>query len=62
MQVQRVIAAVATGSGALVAEVGGSVWCLFPWVAVGHVRGVDLSYSQASGVGVRARLSVRGAH
>ncbi|MGX1851700.1 phosphotransferase [Streptomyces sp. NPDC055299] len=46
-----VAAPMVTGSGALVAEVGGGVWCLFPWVAGTHVRGVDLSLSQAASLG-----------
>ncbi|MFI9039433.1 phosphotransferase [Streptomyces sp. NPDC053726] len=44
-------AAVPTASGSLVAEVGGGVWCLFPWVAGSHIRGVDLSLSQAASLG-----------
>ncbi|MCX5136442.1 phosphotransferase [Streptomyces sp. NBC_00340] len=42
---------VATASGSLVAEVGGGVWCLFPWAAGVHVRGVDLSLDQAAELG-----------
>ncbi|MGW6054828.1 phosphotransferase [Streptomyces sp. NPDC055189] len=45
-------APVPTASGSLVAEVGGGVWCLFPWVAGSHLRGVDLSLSQAASLGV----------
>ncbi|WP_053680583.1 phosphotransferase [Streptomyces sp. WM4235] len=44
-------APVATGSGALAAEVAGGVWCLFPWAAGVHVRGVDLSLAQAGCLG-----------
>ncbi|MDJ0461906.1 phosphotransferase [Streptomyces sp. H27-C3] len=40
-----------TVSGALVAEVDGGVWCLFPWAAGSHLRGVDLSLSQAASLG-----------
>ncbi|MFE7038938.1 phosphotransferase [Streptomyces atratus] len=47
-----VSAPVPTGSGSLVAEVGGGVWCLFPWAAGAHLRGVDLSLSQAASLGV----------
>jgi homoserine kinase type II len=43
---------IATVSGSLVAEVGGGVWCLFPWAAGAHVRGVDLSLSQAASMGM----------
>ncbi|WP_395369330.1 phosphotransferase [Streptomyces tubercidicus] len=46
-----VAAPAVTGSGALVAEVGGGVWCLFPWVPGTHGRGVDLSLSQAASLG-----------
>ncbi|MFJ7198045.1 MULTISPECIES: phosphotransferase [unclassified Streptomyces] len=45
-------APVPTASGSLVAEVGGGVWCLFPWVTGSHLRGVDLSLSQAASLGV----------
>lgn len=45
-------APVPTTSGSLVAEVGGGVWCLFPWVTGSHLRGVDLSLSQAASLGV----------
>ncbi|MFJ2176828.1 phosphotransferase [Streptomyces sp. NPDC087851] len=48
-----VSAPVSTASGALVAEVGGSVWCLFPWAAGSHIRGVGLSLSQAALLGMR---------
>ncbi|MFJ2704533.1 hypothetical protein ACIO3R_15215 [Streptomyces sp. NPDC087428] len=40
-----------TDSLALVAEVGGGVWCLFPWAAGTHLGGVDLSLSQAASLG-----------
>ncbi|MFG2550072.1 phosphotransferase [Streptomyces sp. NPDC048581] len=40
-----------TTSGSLVAWVGGGAWCLFPWVAGSHVRGVDLSLSQVASLG-----------
>ncbi|MFD7314342.1 phosphotransferase [Streptomyces sp. NPDC056730] len=46
-----VVAPVCTDSGALVAEAGGGVWCLFPWAAGAHLRGVDLSLSQAASLG-----------
>ncbi|MFD4696555.1 phosphotransferase [Streptomyces niveus] len=46
-----VSAPASTVSGALVAEVGGGVWCLFPWVSGSHLRGVDLSLSQAALLG-----------
>ncbi|MGW7413829.1 phosphotransferase [Streptomyces sp. NPDC054863] len=46
-----VSAPVPTVSGALVAEVGGGVWCLFPWAAGSHLRGVDLSLPQAASLG-----------
>ncbi|MCX4734955.1 phosphotransferase [Streptomyces sp. NBC_01363] len=46
-----VSAPVATASGALVAEADGGAWYLFPWMAGVHVRGVDLSLSQASLLG-----------
>ncbi|MET9442018.1 phosphotransferase [Streptomyces sp. NPDC006610] len=46
-----VSAPVPTVSGSLVAQVGGGVWCLFPWVAGSHVRGVDLTLSQVSALG-----------
>ncbi|MEW1569659.1 phosphotransferase [Streptomyces sp. NPDC093509] len=48
-----VTAPVATASGSLVAEVGGGVWCLFPWAAGVHVRGVDLSLDQAAELGTQ---------
>ncbi|MFF3273128.1 phosphotransferase [Streptomyces chrestomyceticus] len=54
-----VSAPVPTTSGSLVTEVGGGIWCLFPWVAGSHVRGVDLSLSQASSLGAHlGRLHV----
>ncbi|WAZ21303.1 phosphotransferase [Streptomyces cinnabarinus] len=40
-----------TLSGSLVAQVDGGAWCLFPWVAGSHVRGVDLTLSEASALG-----------
>ncbi|MFD8965856.1 phosphotransferase [Streptomyces sp. NPDC059568] len=46
-----VSAPIATVSGSLVSEVGGGIWCLFPWAAGAHVRGVDLSLSQAASLG-----------
>ncbi|MFJ8804009.1 phosphotransferase [Streptomyces sp. NPDC102487] len=50
---------VATVSGSLVAEVGGGVWCLFPWAAGVHIRGIDLSLEQATELGMQlARLHV----
>ncbi|QIB48625.1 phosphotransferase [Streptomyces aureoverticillatus] len=52
-----VCAPVASASGSLVVEVGGSVWCLFPWVEGVHRRGVDLSMSEAVSLGAHlARL------
>lgn len=48
-----VSAPVPTGSGALVAEVGGGVWCVFPWAAGSHLRGVDLSLCQAASLGAQ---------
>ncbi|MGW1431859.1 phosphotransferase [Streptomyces sp. NPDC002431] len=54
-----VSAPVPTVSGALVAEVDGGVWCLFPWAAGSHLRGVDLSRSQAASLGTHlGRLHV----
>ncbi|KAB1978614.1 phosphotransferase [Streptomyces triticiradicis] len=54
-----VSAPVATAAGSLVAEVGDAVWCLFPWAAGVHVRGVDLSLAQAASLGVHlGRLHV----
>ncbi|MGW1887765.1 phosphotransferase [Streptomyces sp. NPDC001970] len=54
-----VSAPVVTASGSLVAEVGGGIWCLFPWAAGAHVRGVDLSLSQAASLGAHlGRLHV----
>ncbi|MFI5943738.1 phosphotransferase [Streptomyces uncialis] len=54
-----VSAPVPTVSGVLVAEVGGGVWCLFPWAAGSHLRGVDLSLSQAASLGTHlGRLHV----
>ncbi len=48
-----------TVAGALVAEVDGDVWCLFPWAAGSHLRGVDLSLSQAASLGTHlGRLHV----
>ncbi|MHC0433814.1 phosphotransferase [Streptomyces sp. O3] len=47
-----VCAPVASVSGSLVAEVGGGVWCLFPWAKGVHLRGVDLSLSQAASLGM----------
>ncbi|MFJ8253271.1 phosphotransferase [Streptomyces sp. NPDC094466] len=46
-------APVATASGSLVAEVSGGVWCLFPWAAGVHVRGVDLSLEQVAELGTQ---------
>lgn len=45
-------APVPTAFGSLVAEAGGGVWCLFPWVTGSHLRGVDLSLSQVASLGV----------
>ncbi|NUR04599.1 MAG: phosphotransferase [Streptomyces sp.] len=54
-----VSAPAATADGSLVAEVGGGVWCLFPWTAGAHVRGIDLSLSQAASLGAHlGRLHV----
>lgn len=48
-----------TVSGSLVAQVGGAAWCLFPWVAGSHVRGVDLSLPQVAALGAHlGRLHV----
>ncbi|MET9964896.1 phosphotransferase [Streptomyces sp. NPDC006356] len=38
-------------SGSLVARVDGGAWCLFPWVAGSHIRGVDLSLPQVASLG-----------
>lgn len=46
-----VAAPVPTASGSLVAQAGGGAWCLFPWVAGAHVRGVDLTISQVRALG-----------
>ncbi|UXY32567.1 phosphotransferase [Streptomyces sp. HUAS TT20] len=40
-----------TLSGALVAQVDGGTWCLFPWVTGSHVRGIDLSLPQVASLG-----------
>ncbi|MFD4767557.1 phosphotransferase [Streptomyces niveus] len=48
-----VTAPVATAVGSLVAEVGGGVWCLFPWAAGVHIRGVDLSLAQVGELGAQ---------
>jgi hypothetical protein len=54
-----VSAPVSTVSGAFVAEDGGGVWCLFPWVDGSHVRGVDLGLSQVASLGANlGRLHV----
>ncbi|WP_260326945.1 phosphotransferase [Streptomyces sp. TLI_185] len=54
-----VSAPVTTTTGDLVAEVGGGVWCLFPWAAGVHVRGIDLSLAQAALLGAHlGRLHV----
>ncbi|WP_245790658.1 phosphotransferase [Streptomyces monashensis] len=47
-----VSAPILTISGSLVAQVGGGAWCLFPWVAGSHVRGVDLTLIQVNALGV----------
>ncbi|WP_329356715.1 phosphotransferase [Streptomyces anulatus] len=47
-----VSAPVPTVSGALVAEADGGVWCLFPWAGGSHLRGADLSLSQAASLGM----------
>ncbi|MGQ4388794.1 phosphotransferase [Streptomyces sp. SAS_270] len=46
-----VSAPVTTTTGSLVAEVEGSVWCLFPWAAGAHVRGIDLSLTETASLG-----------
>jgi Ser/Thr protein kinase RdoA (MazF antagonist) len=46
-----VSAPVTTTAGSLVAEVEGGIWCLFPWAAGAHVRGIDLSLSQVASLG-----------
>jgi homoserine kinase type II len=46
-----VCAAQSTVSGDVIAEVGGSGYCLFRWSAGQHVRGIDLPLSQASELG-----------
>ncbi|MFC5660414.1 phosphotransferase [Streptomyces nogalater] len=46
-----VSAPVPTISGALAAQAGGGAWCLFPWVAGSHVRGVDLTLPQVGALG-----------
>lgn len=59
-----VCAPVASVYGSLVAEVGGGVWCLFPWAEGTHLRGVYLSLSQAASLGThlgRLHLSLSGA-
>ncbi|MEU6527550.1 phosphotransferase [Streptomyces sp. NPDC046924] len=54
-----VSAPVAVSGGSPVAEVGGAVWCLFPWAAGAHIRGIDLSMSQAESLGAHlGRLHV----
>ncbi|MEW1615841.1 MULTISPECIES: phosphotransferase [unclassified Streptomyces] len=46
-----------TVSGDVIAEVGGSGYCLFPWSDGEHVRGIDLSLPQVSELGAHlARL------
>lgn len=52
-------APVATTAGALVAEVGGGAWCLSPWAAGVHIRGIDLSLTQVASLGAHlGRLHV----
>ncbi|MEU6404001.1 phosphotransferase [Streptomyces sp. NPDC046985] len=52
-----------TVSGEVIAEVGGSGYCLFPWSDGEHVRGIDLSLSQVSELGAHlARLHVALGH
>ncbi|KND39825.1 hypothetical protein IQ63_01720 [Streptomyces acidiscabies] len=54
-----VCAPVTTASGDTVAEIGGDGYCLFPWSAGAHVRGIDLPLSQAAALGEHlARLHV----
>lgn len=46
-----------TVSGDVIAEVGGSGYCLFPWSDGEHVRGIDLCLSQVAELGAHlARL------
>ncbi|MEV0302081.1 phosphotransferase [Streptomyces prasinus] len=48
-----------TVSGDVIAEVGGSGYCLFSWSDGEHMRGIDLSLSQVSELGAHlARLHV----
>ncbi|MFG2227667.1 phosphotransferase [Streptomyces sp. NPDC048644] len=52
-------APVTTASGDTVAEIDGDVYCLFPWSAGEHIRGIDLSLSQVTALGEHlARLHV----
>ncbi|WP_371791566.1 phosphotransferase [Streptomyces sp. NBC_01471] len=52
-----------TVSGDVIAEIGGSSYCLFPWSDGKHVRGIDLSLSQVSELGAHlARLHVALGH
>jgi Ser/Thr protein kinase RdoA (MazF antagonist) len=55
-----VSAPVSTASGETITEVGDDVYCLFPWSAGEHVRGIDLRLSQVTALGAHlARLHVR---
>ncbi|MFI2432101.1 phosphotransferase [Streptomyces sp. NPDC018693] len=50
-------APLSTASGDVVAEVGGSGYCLFSWSAGEHIRGIDLPLPQTSELGAHlARL------
>lgn len=54
-----VCAPVTTASGDTVAEISGDGYCLFPWSAGEHVRGIDLPLSQVTALGAHlARLHV----
>ncbi|MFI8514044.1 phosphotransferase [Streptomyces sp. NPDC085460] len=46
-----VVPPVEAPSGGVVVEVGGSGYCLFPWVRGAHVRGVDLPLAQVRRLG-----------
>ncbi|MEU1324673.1 phosphotransferase [Streptomyces microflavus] len=54
-----VCAPLPTVSGDVIAEVGGSGYCLFPWSDGEHVRGIDLPLAQVADLGAHlARLHV----
>ncbi|MFD3663318.1 phosphotransferase [Streptomyces sp. NPDC058659] len=44
-------APLATTQGDVIAQIGGSAYCLFPWTPGEHIRGTDLSLAQVSELG-----------